>query len=206
MKKQLFIACAVAGLVWLAGGCTAPRITNTARSGVEQLLISRVVEECVDQMSFDDIAGHTVALDYSYFAPQGDKEYVQACLETKLLCSDITIVPADKAEYTIRLYCGALATDDTKFNIGTPELPVPVPQSTIQIVIPELSVVKRITRTAVGRFSVVVLDNKTQKPAFIMREVSSRTVYNDWIVFFFIPYHSTDTTDIPAGDVEYGWF
>lgn len=206
MKNKYLLFCVAAGLAWFVFGCTVPRITNTARSGVEELLLSKVIEECVDQMPFEALSEHTAAVDYSYLAPQVCKEYVQACLETRLLSAGIKIVPPESAEYTIRFYCGALATDDTKFTIGTPQFPVPVPQSTLQIVIPELSLVSRITRTAVGRFSALVLDNKTKMPVQIFREVSSRTVYNDWIVLFFIPFHSTDTKDIDAGELEYGWF
>lgn len=205
MKNWIFVMAIAAALA--ITGCTEPSITNTGRNAVQELLLSHAVERGLDQMDFRPLNGKKVALDYVYLAPQTYKEYFQACAETALYTSGATIVAkAEEADYIVRLYVGALATESTQWNIGTPTLPVPVPDTTLSIAIPELSLLKRITRNGVARFSALVLDAKTKKPFLVYREVNAVSQYNNWIVFFFIPFHSCDMTTGEVGKLNYHMF
>ena len=47
-----------------------------------------------------------------------------------------------------------------------------------------------------------VLDAKTQKPFLVYREVNAMSQYNNWIVFFFIPFHSCDMTTGTPGKMN----
>lgn len=205
MKNWIFVMAIAAALA--ITGCTEPSITNTGRNAVQELLLSHAVERGLDQMDFRPLNGKKVALDYVYLAPQTYKEYFQACAETALYTSGATVVAkAEEADYIVRLYVGALATESTQWNIGTPTLPVPVPDTTLSIAIPELSLLKRITRNGVARFSALVLDAKTKKPFLVYREVNAVSQYNNWIVFFFIPFHSCDMTTGEVGKLKYHMF
>ena len=205
MKNWIFVMAIAAALA--ITGCTEPSITNTGRNAVQELLLSHAVERGLDQMDFRPLNGKKVALDYVYLAPQTYKEYFQACAETALYTSGATVVAkAEEADYIVRLYVGALATESTQWNIGTPTLPVPVPDTTLSIAIPELSLLKRITRNGVARFSALVLDAKTKKPFLVYREVNAVSQYNNWIVFFFIPFHSCDMTTGTPGKLNYHMF
>lgn len=205
MKNWIFVMAIAAALA--ITGCTEPSITNTGRNAVQELLLSHAVERGLDQMDFRPLNGKKVALDYVYLAPQTYKEYFQACAETALYTSGATVVAkAEEADYIVRLYVGALATESTQWNIGTPQLPVPVPDTTLSIAIPELSLLKRITRNGVARFSALVLDAKTKKPFLVYREVNAVSQYNNWIVFFFIPFHSCDMTTGEVGKLKYHMF
>ncbi|MBR7119603.1 MAG: hypothetical protein IKC77_05340 [Lentisphaeria bacterium] len=205
MKNWIFVMAIAAALA--ITGCTEPSITNTGRNAVQELLLSHAVERGLDQMDFRPLNGKKVALDYVYLAPQTYKEYFQACAETALYTSGATVVAkAEEADYIVRLYVGALATESTQWNIGTPTLPVPVPDTTLSIAIPELSLLKRITRNGVARFSALVLDAKTKKPFLVYREVNAVSQYNNWIVFFFIPFHSCDMTTGEVGKLNYHMF
>jgi hypothetical protein len=205
MKNWILIMAAIAAFA--ITGCTEPSITNTGRNAVQELLLSCAVERGLDQMDFRPLNGKKVVVDYVYLAPQAHKEYFQACAETCLYTSGATIVgKAEEADYIVRLYVGALATESTHWNIGTPTLPVPIPDTSLNIAIPELSLVKRITRNGVARFSALVLDAKTKKPFLVYREVNAVSQYNNWIVFFFIPFHSCDMTTGEVGELKYHMF
>ena len=192
MKKFCFaIAVAVTGLVLT--GCIEPAITNTSRSAVEQILLATVVERGIERMDFSSFSGKNAFIDYKYLAPQTDKEYVQAVLETHLAASGITVVAAaDKSDVTIRPYCGVLATTSTSFNIGTPSLPIPIPNTDFSFAVPELSLIKRINRSAYSRFSVAVYDSKTTQLVHTECGLNDRSVYNDWTILFFLPFTSRD--------------
>ena len=206
MKKVLFAAVFAVVAVFFAG-CTDPSITNTGRNAVQEMLLANAVERGLDQMDFRPLADKKVVLDYVYLAPQTYKEYFQACAETCLYTSGATIVnKAEEADYIVRLYVGTLATENTSWNIGTPELPVPIPDTSLNIAIPQLSLIKRITRNGVARFSALVLDAKTRKPFLVYREINAMSQYNNWIVFFFIPFHSCDMTTGTPGELKYHMF
>ena len=205
MRKWIFVM-AIAS-VFAITGCTEPSITNTGRNAVQELLLSHAVERGLDQMDFRPLKDKKVVLDYVYLAPQAHKEYFQACAETCLYTSGAIIVSKpEEADYIVRLYVGALATESTHWNIGTPTLPVPIPDTTLSIAIPELSLIKRITRNGVARFSALVLDAKTRKPFLVYREVNAVSQYNNWIVFFFIPFHSCDMSTGEVGKLKYHMF
>lgn len=205
MKKWIFVL-AIAS-VFAITGCTEPSITNTGRNAVQELLLSHAVERGLDQMDFRPLKDKKVVMDYVYLAPQAHKEYFQACAETCLYTSGATIVSkAEEADYIVRLYVGVLATESTQWNIGTPTLPIPIPDTSLNVAIPELSLLKRITRNGVARFSAIILDAKTKKPFLVYREVNAVSQFNNWIVFFFIPFHSCDMTTGEVGKLNYHMF
>ena len=187
MRKLMWLA--ALGLAFGMTGCIEPRITNTGRSAVEQNLIAHAVERAVDNMSFAAYAGKKAVLDLAKLAPQCDKDYVTAVIETHLALSGIKVVEkADDADIRIRFVCGVLATDNTTLNIGTPAIPVPLPNTNINFGIPELSIFKRVARTANCRMSAVIYDAKTGNVIDAYRGVQSRTFYNYWIAFMIFPY------------------
>ncbi len=174
-------------------GCIEPRITNTSRSAVEQLLLATVIERGVNRMDFSGFAGKSALMDYRYLAPQSDKEYIQAVLETHLAASGVAVIEsAENADLLVRPYCGTLATTSTSFNIGTPSLPIPLPYTDLTFAIPELSLVKRISRSAYSRLSVVVFDRSSMKLLYSQRGINDRSIYNNWTFFFFLPFVSRD--------------
>jgi len=187
MRKFMWLA--AVGLAFVATGCIEPRITNTGRSAVEQNLISHAVERAVDNMSFTAYAGKNAVLDFGKLAPQCDKDYVTAVIETHLALSGVKVVEkAEEAQIKIRFVCGVLATDNTTLNIGTPAIPVPLPNTNINFGIPELSIFKRVARTGSCRISAVIYDVKTGNVLDAYRGVQSRTFYNYWVAFMIFPY------------------
>lgn len=200
---QKFVWTMVPMLAMLAVGCIDPRITNTGRSAVEQNLISHAVERTVDNMSFTAFAGKKAVLDCAKLSPQCDKDYVLGVLETHLALSGVKVVekPED-AQVRIRFYCGVLATDNTEFNIGTPAIPIPVPDTGISFGIPPLSIFKRVTRTGACRMTAVVSDVKSGDLLCAYRGVRSRTFFNHWVLFMCIPYVTRDVDIADTGTMH----
>jgi len=202
MRKFMWLAAVV--LAFVATGCIDPRITNTGRSAVEQNLISQAVERAVDNMSFSAYAGKNAVLDLAKLAPQCDKDYVTAVIETHLALSGVKVVEkADDAQIKIRFVCGVLATDNTTLNIGTPAIPVPLPNTNINFGIPELSVFRRVARTANCRMSAIISDAKTGQTIDAYRGVQSRTFYNYWIALMIFPYVLRDVDVSDEGTTRF---
>lgn len=202
MRK--FVWLAALALAFVATGCIEPRITNTGRSAVEQNLISQAVERAVDNMSCAEYAGKNAVLDFAKLAPQCDKDYVTAVVETHLALSGVKVVEkADDAQVRIRFVCGVLATDNTTLNIGTPAVPIPLPNTNINFGIPELSIFKRVARTGSCRMSAVIYDAKTGELLRAYRGVQSRTFYNYWVAFMFFPYVLRDVDVSDEGTIQF---
>lgn len=186
----VLICFAVLLLLSLLSACSTPNITNTPRSAVEQMLLSAVVERGIKQADFSAYSGKKIFLNYEFLAPQVDKALIQAYLELHLAVNGAIVTRTEaEADYVIQPSCGILATDVDKILIGTPALPIPVPDTDISIVIPEIPLFLKLTRSAVGRFFFTVTDAKTHLPHQVIDGVNSRAEHINWVILLF-PFKS----------------
>lgn len=193
MKQLLFsLSCCAALSAMLLSGCADPKITNTGRNAVEQLLLATAVDRSAAKLDFRMLAKEKVRFDYSLLATQVDKNYVQAAVESEVAASGaiITLKP-EEAAYVLRPVCAALATDDSKILFGTPQLPVPVPDASLTIVVPELPLFKRVRRMGICKLYVEILDAKTNKQLRVAGPAVSQSVYTNWVILF-VPFASRD--------------
>ena len=190
MKRAILFAAMAVSL--LVTGCSAPWVTNTARSAVEQYLLAMTIERMADHAGLDKYKGKKIFFDYGYLAPQTDKDYVKGRLEMIVSKNNCLIVAKQAdADVMIQPLCGVLATDHDTFLIGTPPLPVPVPYCDLNIVIPEIPIFKRYNRRAYGRMAFNVFDAKTRKCLETIPFVNASAYHNNWIVLL-IPFKSRD--------------
>ena len=190
MKRAILFAAMAVSL--LVTGCSAPWVTNTARSAVEQYLLAMTIERMADHAGLDKYKGKKIFFDYGYLAPQTDKDYVKGRLEMIVSKNNCLIVAKQAdADVMIQPLCGVLATDHDTFLIGTPPLPVPVPYCDLNIVIPEIPIFKRYNRRAYGRMAFNVFDAKTRKCLETIPFVNASAYQNNWVVLL-IPFKSRD--------------
>ena len=193
MRKNLLQLLLVAGLAGVGAffcGCSDPMSSNTARTSVEQFLLSDVIEQATDQMKFSAYKGKKAVMDYNYLAPQVDKPVVQGMVERRLAeCGVIVVADKKDADIVVQLVCPVLATDMSKFLVGTPSLPVPVPDTSVQIVIPEIPLFLKLTRSAHGHFSVNILNAKDASPIEVQKGIRTKAYFINWAVML-IPWES----------------
>lgn len=206
--KQLFSAffCSAAALVLMLSGCADPKITNTGRNAVEQLLLTTAVDRSVAKLDFRMLAKDKVRFDYSLLATQVDKNYVQAAIEASVSAAGgIIALKADEAKFVLRPVCATLATEDNKIMFGTPQLPVPIPDMSLSLVIPELPLYKRVTRQGVCKLYIEVLDAKTNKQLKLLGPVVSKSINNNWVICF-VPFVTRDFDMGEPGPTTIHWF
>lgn len=203
MKKAiLLIAVAVSLLIT---GCTAPWVTNTARSAIEQYLLAITIERMTEHAGLERYKGKKIFFDYTYLATQTDKEYVKGRLE--MIVSKYNCLIVDKqpdAEIMIQPLCGVLATDHDTFLIGTPALPIPVPYCDLNFVIPEIPIFKLYNRRAYGRMAFNVFDAKSRKCLDTIPFVNASSYFKNWIILL-IPFktHNFSMDDAQKSGVEF---
>lgn len=192
-------------------GCQDPRITNTARTAVEQMLLSDVIEQSTDQMKFEQYKGQKALMDYKYLDPQVDKPVVQGMVERRLAeCGVVVTADAKEADIIIQVLCPVLATEMSTIFLGTPRFPFSYPIDgvnyiSLQIIIPEIPLFKKLTRVGFARFSLNILKASDHTPLEIQRRMFARSEYVNWTVLLF-PWSTNNIgirESVPNDDYKY---
>lgn len=182
----------IAAVALLMAGCSSPRTSDTGRTAVEQFLISTVVENGISYADFKPYKGKKIFIEYDYLAPQVDKAYVQGVFELHLAQQGLLVCrDAKAADYIVQIICGVLATDANSIMIGTPTLPIPIPDTTLSIAIPEIPLFKKLTRSGYGRFAFNILNAKDRSPVKVINGIEASTSYTNWTILL-IPFKSHD--------------
>ena len=165
MKRRIY-SLAAAATTFVFCSCTTPWVTNTPRSAVEQYLLSATIERGVKCVDFGKFAGKKAFMDYDYFAPQVDKAYAQGVLEMQLSQAGIVITrKQEEADVIVQPLCGVLGTDYSKFFIGTPQLPIPVPNTDVSFAIPEIPIFSKYTAERLRPFLIQHLQRRRPQAA-----------------------------------------
>ena len=206
MKKTLatLLSGAVAAALLLSG-CADPNITRTGRNAVEQLVLTTAADRTVNKMDFRMLKGEKVRFDYGNMTPQVDKNYIQGILEARISAAGAIIaLKPEEAKYVLRPLCATFATEDDRIMFGTPQLPIPIPQAGISVIIPELPIFKRIRRFGYCKLSIEIVEAKTNKQARVVGPFISGALNTNWVILFF-PFVTRDFKVGETGPIEYYW-
>ena len=141
--------CATLGI---STGCSTRRTSTTARTAIEEMLISTAVDKAMLKLNLAIPKGSKVLIDFSNFKAT-DAEYLKVALRAKVARDGMTLVDdAKDADYVMEVASGALAMEDKSSLIGMPALPVP--QSPVPS--PEVPLFKTIEQTAIVKLLVFV--------------------------------------------------
>ena len=134
-------------------GCATARQTNSARSAVEQLLISNAVDQSLDKVDFKPFANASVYLEEKYVDCQ-DKNYVVSSVRHRMLAQGARIVDkAEDADIVVEMRTGAVGTDMSESFLGSPEIVLPG-----MMTIPEVKVLTNNKQTATAKIGLVAYD------------------------------------------------
>lgn len=126
MIRALLLLCLV--VVGLApAGCATQKESHTARTGVEQLLISNAVDKSLDQFDYSPMRDKKVFLETKYLECV-DKNYVILALRQRILHDHGKLLDkADGADVIVEVSSGGVGTDGQELFVGIPEIPLPPP-------------------------------------------------------------------------------
>lgn len=204
MRMRQFIYAGLAICTLILAGCSTPFTTNTKRSAVEQYLLSTTIERLTEHANLGKYANKKIYFDYSYLKTQEDQIYLQGRLEMIMSKYNCVIVPKQKdAQIMIQPLCGVLATDHSTILLGTPALPIPLPETTISVVIPEIPIFKLYDRKAYGKISFNIFDAKTRKPIEVIPEIRASSTHRNWTILL-IPFKTRNfsISDTKETDTE----
>jgi hypothetical protein len=170
----------VASCLAIAGtGCATTKNSDTARTGVEQLLISSATDQALDKVDLAPIKHAKVFVETKYLDCV-DKNYIIVALHQRLLRNGSTLVdkPED-AQVILEVSSGGVGTDRQEFFVGIPQIPLPPPSP---ISIPKLEVFTRSRAIGTAKLAIVAYDVKTRQPVVDSGTPMARSDYKQWNV------------------------
>lgn len=175
----------------LLAGCSTTRTTTTARTPIEQALMSASAADSIRAVSLQDMQGASFKLDASEIV-SSDKDVIVSMVRQQLLEGGMIEAPdAAKADVTVHARVDFSAIDDSSTLLGVPELPIPVPAvGTFQS--PEIAFFKQVTQLGRNKAAFYGVRNSDGSLAFLAEPGAGQRFYRRWTILFLISFRTTN--------------
>jgi len=188
---RIAAAAATAVAVALATGCVTYKTTATARTAVEQALISQSAEATLDGMDLLPLAGRMFWIVSDDFEAT-DAKYTLSCLRRRLLeIGARAAASKDEAELLVYPAAANAAIDESSILIGLPAIPVVVP-GVGAMTTPEMPLFRRVSQKGRNRMALFVENAWDGALAHSIAPVASERFYTSWTILFLFSYKTTD--------------
>jgi hypothetical protein len=169
-------------VVWCvsaAVGCATQKESHTARTGVEQLLISSAIDQSLNKIDLTPLRQRKVFLETKYLDCV-DKNYIIVSLHHRLLGLNAKFVDkVDDADVVLEVGSGGVGTDGEELFVGVPEIPLPPPSP---VAIPKLGMFTRSKLNGTAKLLVLAYDAKTKAPIINGDSSLARSDQKTWNV------------------------
>lgn len=185
MNRAHFIALLVTS-VSLACGCTTTRTSDTARTGIEQMLISNAIDQAVSATRLTCVRDRNVYIDEAYLDCT-DKQYLVGSLRNRVLDNGGRLVQSvDDADIVMEVRSGGVGTDNTDKYVGIPGLAVPG----VPLEIPEVRLWEQNSQFGTAKIAVTCFDTKSGQQLESSGNLLARSDNSRWSV---LGYSTGDT-------------
>ena len=175
-------ACLIAAMLFT--GCTTTRTTDTARTGMEQLLISNAVDQTLNKVALPPVAGRKVFVEEKYLEAV-DKGYIIGSLRQRLMANGAQVVDAKEgSDLTLEIFSGAVGTDNVETYAGIPGLTVPG----LPVEIPEVRVYEKSSQYGTAKLGLVAYATTTGEMLYDSGKALARADDSRWSVMGIGPF------------------
>ena len=173
--------CILAACVGLCLGCSTTRTSDTARTGLEQMLISNAIDQAISSNQFASVGGRNVFLEEKYLDCT-DKPYVLGTIRNRVLDAGGRLVDAaDKADIVMEVRSGGVGTDNSEKYVGIPGLTVPG----LPVELPEVRIWERLAQYGTAKIAITCFDTKTGQQLESSGNLLARSDNSRWTVLGF---------------------
>jgi hypothetical protein len=168
----------------LLSGCGTTRLTDTLRTGTEQLLVSNAVDQAVSQLDFHPLAGKTVYLDGQYLEGVIDRGYLTSSLRQHLVASGCHLQEdRTKANYVVEVRSGGVGTNRSALLVGIPQMNVPTFVPGQPSSIPEIPFAKKTDQEGIAKIAVFAYNRLSGEPIWQSGVVQAISTSKDtWVL------------------------
>lgn len=156
--------CALLLITALCTGCGTTRISDTLRTGTEQLLLSNAVERAVNDMDFSVLQGKDVYFDPQYLKGVSDEGYIISTIRQRLLAEGAYLKGTrDEATYVVEARAGTVGTNRQDVLIGVPQVTLPTGALTpgVPSAIPEIPLAKKTQQRGIVKLAAFAYNQQT---------------------------------------------
>lgn len=145
-------------------GCGTTRMSDTLRTGTEQLLLSAAIDRSVNEMDFSVLEGKDVYFDHQYLKGVSDEGYIISSIRQRLLAEGVFLKSVrDEATYVVEARAGVVGTNRQDVLIGIPQtsLPTGTLAAGVPSMIPEIPFAKKTQQKGVAKIAVFAYNQTT---------------------------------------------
>jgi hypothetical protein len=145
-------------------GCGTTRISDTLRTGTEQLLLSTAIERAVNDMDFSCLEGKDVYFDPQYLKGVSDEGYIISSIRQRLLAEGVLLKSTrDEAVYIVEARAGTVGTNRQDLLVGVPQvnLPTGALMAGAPSAIPEIPFAKKTQQKGVVKLAAFAFNQQT---------------------------------------------
>ncbi len=145
-------------------GCGTTRMSDTLRTGTEQVLISTAIDRSINDMDFSLLEGKDVYFDPQYLKGASDEGYIVSSIRQKLLAAGVYLKSnREQATYVVEARAGAVGTNRQDVLLGVPQvnLPTSAVMTGVPSVIPEIPLAKSTRQRGVAKLAVFAYNQVT---------------------------------------------
>lgn len=173
-------------------GCASTRITDTSRSGTEQLLVSNAIDGSLDKINFNSLAGASVFVDDRNLECT-DKKYLVGSVRQRVFQAGCRLAEkAEDADVVLELYSGAVGTDRSEGFVGLPALSIAGP---VPIQLPEIKLFAQTSQYGTAKIGMVAYDMRSRRALSAGALSRARAADSSWSVFGIGPFSSGSIND-----------
>ncbi|MDP3090575.1 MAG: hypothetical protein Q8N04_07860 [Nitrospira sp.] len=205
----------VAALAALSVDCALTQeVSRTPRSAIEQLLLTQAVERSLADLTVPLPEGTTVMVEVSGLqtdrahmhvseedasfavidSPSWDLAYVRDAASARLGELGYSIKKTeDDAPYLVRVKVESMGTNQGKTFFGLP----PIQSVIIPFALPQITIYQEQDQLAHVRVHLDVYENHSGRFVRATPKYTGSAYYNQYVVFFFFSFRSTDLIDPP---------
>ena len=164
MNCRLVCRMVCMGVMLFVIGCGTTRMSDTLRTGTEQLLLSAAVDRSISEMDFSILNGKDVFFDPQYLKGVSDEGYIVSSIRQRLLAEGVFLKAVrDEATYVVEARAGAVGTNRQDVLIGIPQTSLPTGALAMGVpsVIPEIPFAKKTLQKGVAKIAVFAYNQTT---------------------------------------------
>jgi hypothetical protein len=177
----------IIGILLTLSSCTHTyQFTYTKKSGIEQLLVTKAVDEAIQRMTVD-IKGSKVFVDASCLM-RDEQSYIKKAFEHWFLNGGVSIAEYSwDADYIVSVLVRVAGTDGDQFFLGVPSIPIPLATN---ISTPALTIFSGMIQEGRVEMEVMIYSAKEGLKEKIP-SLNGKSYYKKYVILF-VPFTSKD--------------
>ncbi len=179
--------------VFFQTGCGTAKLTNTSRTGTEQLLLSDAMDRAVSQVNLSILSGKKIFINATAISAVTDHAYLLSLIRQHALASGCLLQEKEEdADVILEIRAGTSGTDQHDFMFGISEMTIPGFGSYSATTIPEMAVAKKVLQKATVKIGIFAYTREGRRPVWQSGNlVAESKAKNRWL-FGMGPYQTGD--------------